>query len=331
MESRNGAAPSEEPVLPHALALTWGIAEQPQRGPRRELSIEKIVDAAIEMADAEGLGAVSMARVAAALGYTTMSLYRYVTSKDDLLLLMEDAVYAVPLSRPEPGTPWRPAMRALVDACMTGIRAHPWAARLPIRGVPMTPNNLYLVDYALGAMAGLPLDTEEKLATLLALTGLARVLGGYEAELLSARENGTEPRLTVGALSTLVTDDRFPALAPIVRAGEYTPDETQMAFEGPVMDAEYRFSIDRVLDGVEQLVAARGGATPADPASASAEGQPESAVTQELSDQQVRAVHKDPEVRAAVRMRREAETRLRETTKREQELVRRAAERVTRR
>ena len=70
--------------LPRGVALAWGIAASPQRGPKREMSVERIVEAAVEIADAEGLGAVSMAAVAARLGYTPMSLYRYVTAKDDL-------------------------------------------------------------------------------------------------------------------------------------------------------------------------------------------------------------------------------------------------------
>ncbi len=90
-------ADAVEDALPRAVALSWGVAERPQRGPKRELSIERIVDAAIEIADAEGLAAVSMSRVAASLGFTTMSLYRYLTSKDDLLLLMQDTVCAVPI------------------------------------------------------------------------------------------------------------------------------------------------------------------------------------------------------------------------------------------
>ncbi len=73
------------------VALAWGVAAAPQRGPKRELSHERIVEAAIELADAEGLQAVTMQRVAQGFGFTTMAMYRYVASKDDLHLLMLDA------------------------------------------------------------------------------------------------------------------------------------------------------------------------------------------------------------------------------------------------
>ncbi|GGM14810.1 TetR/AcrR family transcriptional regulator [Nakamurella endophytica] len=319
----------DEVALPHAIALTWGMAEAPQRGPKRELTIERIVDAAIEIADTDGLGAVSMARVASALGFTTMSLYRYVTSKDDLLLLMEDAVYAVPgLGRPEVGAPWRPAMRALVDACMAVVRAHPWVARSPIRGVPLTPNNLWFVDYTLTAMAPLPLTTEEKLAALLSLTGLARILGGYEAEIVAGRAAGAEPPLTPAALGSFITDERFPALAPVVRAGGYGGGG-QGSPGGAVMQAEFDFGVERLLDGVEHVVAEReAGRAVGSPAVSVAAGGQGGRRGRAPSEQQLRAAAKDPEVRAAVQQRREAEHRLRELQRQERERIDRAVERA---
>src|SRR6202020_324762 len=81
--------PGEElTALPPGLDLLWGRRGQGKRGPRPGLSADMIVDAALRVADAEGLEAVSMARVAAELGFTTMSLYRHVASKEELLQLM---------------------------------------------------------------------------------------------------------------------------------------------------------------------------------------------------------------------------------------------------
>ncbi|WMT39475.1 TetR/AcrR family transcriptional regulator [Paenibacillus sp. D2_2] len=85
--------------LPLGVALSWGLVEPPKRGPKREMSIEKIVKAAITIADEEGLSAVSMNRIATTLGFTTMSLYRYVPGKDDLLLLMMDAACDINIPR----------------------------------------------------------------------------------------------------------------------------------------------------------------------------------------------------------------------------------------
>src|SRR5687767_14909734 len=91
------------------MAALWASRERPRRGPKPAMSVEAIVAAAITVADAEGLEAISMGRVAKELGYTTMSLYRYVSSKSVLLTLMLDTAIGGP---PEvvPGENWRLAL-----------------------------------------------------------------------------------------------------------------------------------------------------------------------------------------------------------------------------
>ena len=81
--------------IPRALVIAWGMEEAPSRGPRREMTHDAIARAAVAIADEGGLGAVTMARVAESLGFTTMSLYRYVSSKDELVMLMQDAATEV--------------------------------------------------------------------------------------------------------------------------------------------------------------------------------------------------------------------------------------------
>ena len=85
------ARSESSPPLPPGLDLLWGRRGRGQRGPKPGLSVDAIVAAAIRIADAEGLEAVSMAQVAEQLGFTTMSLYRHVTSKEELLQLMWNA------------------------------------------------------------------------------------------------------------------------------------------------------------------------------------------------------------------------------------------------
>src|ERR1039458_8461205 len=74
--------------LPASIEAAWGLRERPHKGPKPTLSLERIVQAAMHIAVTEGLGAVSMSRVATELGGATMSLYRYVAAKDALLALM---------------------------------------------------------------------------------------------------------------------------------------------------------------------------------------------------------------------------------------------------
>src|SRR6266511_609170 len=86
--------------LPASLEAAWGLRARPSKGPKRGLSLERIVEAAVKVAASDGLEAVSMGRVAGDLGVSTMSLYRYVAAKDELLALMVDATAASPPAAP---------------------------------------------------------------------------------------------------------------------------------------------------------------------------------------------------------------------------------------
>src|SRR4051812_8725765 len=169
-----------DPDLPRGVALAWGVAANPQRGPKRELSIERIVDAAVEIADAGGLGAVSMASVSASLGFTTMSLYRYVSAKDDLVLLMGEAGFGVPPETVREADGWREGLRRGWQAQVAMYERHPWLLDIPITGTPMTPNSLGWLDAALGVLDGQPLDSEEKLSIALAVMAQTRWRGSIE-------------------------------------------------------------------------------------------------------------------------------------------------------
>src|SRR3954467_9579750 len=101
---------STEPDLPRGVALAWGVAANPQRGPKRELSIERIVDVAVDLADAGGLASAAMAAVAGGAGVTPMALYRYVSAKDDLVLLMQERGIGVPPETVRETAGWREAI-----------------------------------------------------------------------------------------------------------------------------------------------------------------------------------------------------------------------------
>ena len=212
-----------DPELPRGVALAWGIAAHPQRGPKRELSIERIVEAAIEIADAEGLGAVSMSRVATSLGFTTMSLYRYVTSKDDLILLMQEEASVVPVPDEAVERSWRDGVSAWVLAMRDAYRAHPWLVDIPISGAPITPNSLTIVDWFLREMRDLPLSDGEKMSALLLVTSYVRATSAQERDLGAAAAASDPGDVTgenaFGALVELVTPERFPYLQPLLVAG----------------------------------------------------------------------------------------------------------------
>lgn len=263
------------PQLPHAVAIAWGLAELPQRGPKRELSTERIVEAAIEIADADGLDSVSMVKVATALGFTPMSLYRYVTGKDDLLLLMFDAASDVQVP-PADGT-WRDQLRSWATYVRAGYLAHPWLTSLPPSATPTTPNRLAILDAAMRAMRDLALPDPAKVSIALLLLGYIGLFGE------AGHEDGLDDVMRE-ALPGLVTEERFPSLAPAVADG---------VLDRPIVgsDQAFHFGLARLLDGVQQWVER------ADRADDDAERIPPSAV-------------KDRKVRDAMKAVREAETRL---------------------
>src|SRR5690606_6173183 len=121
-----------EDGMPRTVAVAWGVAEFPQRGPKRELSHEGIVDAAIEIADAEGLDAVTMQRVAASFGFTTMALYRYIASKDELHRLMLDAALRAEDMAGIPHDDWRVGLQAWAEVLADCYRRHPWILQLGV-------------------------------------------------------------------------------------------------------------------------------------------------------------------------------------------------------
>lgn len=310
----------EEIPLPRGVALAWGVAAHPQRGPKRELSIERIVDAAIEIADAEGLAALSMAAVAGRLGFTTMSLYRYVTNKDELLMVMGDAALGLPpLTLGEPGT-WRERLATYHREVLAVYEAHPWLLDQPIAGVPSTPANVAWFDAGLTTLADTPLDWLEKTAVLLLVMGQVRwtasVERGYAAR---AAADGVTPddldRVIDQILDTLVTAEAFPAMRQALDGGVLTGDADP-----------FGFGLERLLDGVALYVESR-----------AAGSEPRVPSTEEWDATAADGFPKDPKVREARSVRRdaekavrEAERGLREAIKREREAVARARERKAR-
>lgn len=249
-------------MLPAGAALGWGLVKPPQRGPKRELSIDRIVKQAIEIADRDGLAAVSMNRIASELGYTAMSLYRYLPSKDDLLILMQDAVCDIEPPPARPPEEWRESMREYVAGSIGIFRAHPWYGDIPIFGIPVTPHNLRIVDWALQPLRDMPLNDYEKMSIVLLLSSYARSGGMLQRDIDSAVRAGSSERDFSGfnysaALRMLVKPEQYPNLHPIVMSGAYT-DEHEGA---NTVGDDLEFGLERILDGIEHyLNLKRGGA-----------------------------------------------------------------------
>ncbi|GGM41179.1 TetR/AcrR family transcriptional regulator [Microbacterium saperdae] len=299
----------ELPELPRGIALAWGVAANPQRGPKREMSVERIVDAAVELADAEGIGAVSMAAVAAKLGFTPMSLYRYVSAKDDLLLLMQEQGTGLPPESHRALDGWRARLLALYQEQVLLYLRHPWMLSLPITGSPITPNSSAWLDASLATLDDTPLNAEERLAVALAITGHARWCGivqaGYSEQ---ARGTGLSPDEVAAREAALfdrvISADEFPALRRAIE------DSVFRSASDP-----FRFAVERTLDGVAAYIAAL-----------------ERDATHSLSDDWITIdpaeLAGDRRLKEAQKSVREAEKALRAARKLERQALREAGERL---
>ncbi|HTU86127.1 MAG TPA: TetR/AcrR family transcriptional regulator [Solirubrobacteraceae bacterium] len=235
--------------IPASLAAAWGRRERPSRGPKPSLSLERIVEAGVHVASTEGLPAVSMARVAHELGTATMSLYRYVASKDELLMLMVDAA-AGPPPAIDPADGWRAALSRWTWAYHEQLNRHPWVVRVPISGPPTTPNQVAWMEAALWSVRDTDLPEEEKASVLLMMSGYVRNEATLTAELTSAEFLSDEAmRSYSGLLRTLTDPDRFPALYAVLDAGVFDRADPP--------EKEFGFGLERILDGIEVLVKAR--------------------------------------------------------------------------
>ena len=251
--------------IPGGVAAAWGVRERPHKGPKPALSLGRIVDAAVRVADAEGLDAVSMSRVAAELGTAPMSLYRHVSAKEELLTMMVDAAWGPvsdgpgpvsdgPVSDgPAPGEGWRAGLSRWAWALRAAARRHPWVVRIPLNGLPIMPNEVAWFENALACMAGTGLSEARKASVIMLLAGYVRTLATTEADIEAAiRASGLTPSQWMASyprmLAELTDPLRFPALTRFIAAGVFEVDD------GP--DDEFIFGLDRILDGVAVLIEA---------------------------------------------------------------------------
>lgn len=253
MSPDDGAArPDGGAAVRRSLQLMWGGAPEPTRGPKPGLSVATIVRAAIDLADAEGLVALSMRRIAAALGVGAMSLYRYVPGKSELVDLMVDEVYREDIAAAEAVEgDWRNRLEAYGRQEWALYLRHPWMLQIA-QGRPMLgPNSMRSTDIALRAVDGIGLTEEEMLATVVTLSSFVAGLAKTTIEAMQAADR------------TGISDEEWweiqgEYVGPAVVAGEL-PMLTKVGEAGAFnsMFDNFEFGLQRVLDGLGVLIEAR--------------------------------------------------------------------------
>jgi AcrR family transcriptional regulator len=238
-------------------------AARPRKGRRQGLSVGRVVEAAIALADAEGLEAVSMRRVAQELAVVPMTLYTYVPDKSALLDLMLDRIY---LEMPRAETmrrPWRERLAAIAEENRALYERHPWAAGFPASRPPLGPGLAAKYEHELRAFAGAGLDDVETDSALTYLLGFVQASARAAADSRTAahrsgksdlawwQENG--PVLAeVFSPHAYPTATRVGAAAGAALGGAYNPDHA------------YAFGLERVLDGLDVLIAGKSHDRPAE-------------------------------------------------------------------
>jgi AcrR family transcriptional regulator len=215
-----------------------------------ELSRERIVRAAITIADAEGLAGLSMRRAAAELGTPTMSLYRHVSSKDELVLLMVDTVFADHPPPPDDAGPWRAGLETEARIQWDVYRRHRWLAEVLSMSRPqLMPNGARHTEWVMHALDPLGLDPGVQLHTTVTFFAYVRGIAiNFEAEEVAERDTGMT--------SVEWMNEQDAAHTAFFEAGPF-PTLARLSREHPevTLDLEslFEFGLQRLLDGFAVL------------------------------------------------------------------------------
>ncbi|MYQ40484.1 transcriptional regulator, TetR family [Streptomyces sp. LamerLS-316] len=215
-----------------------------------QLSRERVIRTAIALADAEGLAALSMRRLATEFGTSTMALYRHVPSKGELVRLMSETVFGSGPPDPRP-TGWRPLLEQEARWLWKQYAQHPWLARAMagLTRPTASPNAMRYTERVLTALTGLGLTPEKMLHIHLTVLGYAQGIAmAVELESQARQDSGMtadewmtaiEPRM-----DALQTARAYPVLSTLFDEGNFELD----------LHTLFEFGLGRVLDGVEVLV-----------------------------------------------------------------------------
>ena len=212
--------------------------------PRLPLSRDRVLRAAVALADQGGVDALSMRKLAQELGVVPMALYKHVASKDELLDGMIDVVVGE-IDPPAAGTDWKTAMRRRVLSARAALLRHPWASRVIESRTTPTPTVLSYMDSMIGILraGGFSIDLTHH-----AVHAMGSRLLGFTQELYDDSMD-LDPEATAAMAQQMA--GRYPHIAELVMA--ITHDPTSVVGRGCDDQFEFEFALDLMLDGLERL------------------------------------------------------------------------------
>jgi AcrR family transcriptional regulator len=226
-------------------SLLWNPPSARARGPKRSLTLVQIADTTVQIADAEGLRAVSMERVAAALDVTKMALYRYVPGKNALLAIaVEQAVEESP--RPAEVPPgWRPGLEAWARRLRAVWQRHPWLPTATVGDRTMGPREVAWIECALGILADTGLTATERLDAVLVLCGHVRSSSSSDAA-------GTQPWTVTSTYGTVLQMQQHSEAYPHLLGT--LADAGNPAHAGATGDGGWELGLRLLLDGLQTAI-----------------------------------------------------------------------------
>lgn len=235
------------------LALLWGVpVDGGRRGPRPGLDVDAVTTAAIALADASGLAAVTMRRLAGELGVAPMTLYTYVPGRAELLDLALDAVYRDATRTDTTGRPWRERVAAVAEENRALVLAHPWVAEVATARPVLGPGQMAKYEHELAAFDDTGLDDTDTDAALTFVVDVA--VAAARAEQAARSATGTDAAWWE-ANAPLLERVLDPAAYPrAVRVGTAAGTANDSARDP---DRAWHFGLERLLDGLAGLVAGR--------------------------------------------------------------------------
>lgn len=242
---RHQKTPGQEFEPSLHLTRLWRLSSRERRGRPARLTLDRVVSHAVDLADAGGLKAVTIPHVAEAVGCSTMALYRHVSSKDELLVLMTDMAAGAPPDDASEGS-WREGLRAWAEALYTVVGTHPWIPHVPINGPPSGPGHMSWLDAALRTLRGTAMPLSDKVAIVTVVAGYVhqavRLATDHAAGMGDGPAQGYEA--DGAALVELVRPSQFPDAAEIF--------DTQSSAPEPPSAYHFDFGLELILDGIER-------------------------------------------------------------------------------
>jgi AcrR family transcriptional regulator len=216
------------------------VSEQP----RAPLSRERVLRAAVALADEGGVESLSMRKLAQELGVVPMALYKHVSNKDEMLDGMIDLVVGE-IDPPPGGTGWKTAIRQRVLSAREALLRHPWASSVIESRTSPTPVVLAYMDSMIGIFraGGFSIDLTHH-----AMHAMGSRLLGFTQELFDDTAD-SGPEMDAGMLRELA--DRYPHITEMVMA--ITHDEASVVGQGCDDQFEFEFALDLMLDGLDRL------------------------------------------------------------------------------